>query len=118
MRVLTLAGVLTLFSFASSAEGAPVDRDLVPDSATAIKVALPILEAYLGKARFDELIGESSLRAELEGEVWVVYTWSDDLGKIKTLPDGSTVVKVIAGGGVAIELSRHDAQVRDISLSK
>jgi len=96
---------------------AGVDRDMVPDAATAIKVGSAIIEGYMGKERFEAMVQRTPIRADLKGDYWVVYSFPRDEDLYAPAPEG-TVRVVAGGGGPVVELSRHDAQVRDFYFQK
>ena len=52
MRKDLLATAFMFVGVLCGAMAAPIDHDLIPDSATAIKVGGTILETYLGKSQF------------------------------------------------------------------
>jgi len=115
---MALVALLSVAAF-DQAAAAPIDRDLVPDSATAIKLAGAILETWMGKKQFVTMIRKAPLRAELEGDVWSVYAYPNVAGREEHQPGGKTAVSVTTGGGEpVIEISRHDAQVRNIYFAR
>lgn len=117
---LTLIMIISL-NLGGSARAADLDRDLVPDSVTAIKVAGAILETYMGKDRFGALVSrKGALIAELDGDTWTVtFPVPTNPGQVTHNPDGTESIVVTAGGGTPeIEMSKRDAQVRKVSLSR
>lgn len=113
MRKYLLIGLM-FFSFVSSGT-AGINKDLVPDEATAVKVASVILEKYMGKKCFEARVRKAPLRAELEGEIWTVFSYPRSPPSIQNAES----VDVLAGGGApVIELSKKDARVLDIYYSR
>ncbi len=112
--------VLVLCNVSSQSGAAETDRDLIPDSTTAIKVASAILETWMGKAEFAATIKEAPLRAELMGDTWLVSPYRPNAaGREIPHPGGGTTVIVRAGGGQpVVVLSKKDAQVREIYFSR
>lgn len=86
---------------------------IIPDAATAIKVATALLETYMGAARFKEVQEEMPLLAKLDGDVWSVFSFPPAIeGK-----DGILHV-TRGGGGPCIKLSRHDARVLELYFQR
>lgn len=98
---------------------ARVDRDVVSNEITAIKIASAILEDYMGEDRFEATIRHTPLKAELHGDVWSVFFYPADSRYEVPQKNGTPTVAVVAGGGLpVVELSKHDAQVRSIYLAR
>jgi hypothetical protein len=117
-RQLLVAALLAPFCIVGSA-AARIDRDLVPDSATAIRVGGAILETYMGKNRFAAMIRRAPLRADLDGDLWSVYAYPAKAARLVSHSNGLTTMTVTTGWGQpVVELSKHDAQVKDIYFAR
>ncbi len=119
MHRFFFAAVLVTISGICDAAASPLDRDVVPDAATAIKVGGAILETWMGEKKFTAMIRNAPLRADLDGDTWSVYADRKDAVHIGPESNGEEKVSVVAGGGrPVIELSRHDARVQNIYYSR
>ena len=120
MREYLLAIVILLSSGISpDTYGAGLDRDMVPDSATATKVGGAILETWMGKQQFAAMIKDAPLEAFLNGDTWSVSAGRPNMGSVQYEQNGMNWVTVTAGGGEPIiELSKHDAQVKRIYFTR
>jgi hypothetical protein len=99
--------------------GVPIEN-LVPDSETAIRVGSAILEAWMGKQRFDAMIKDAPLRADYSDGAWSVYSYrSIDQSAPKREANGEASIVVAAGGGQPVlVIAKRDAQVREIYFAR
>jgi len=96
---------------------ARIDRDLVPDAETAIKIASAVLETYLGKEKFQALVAREPLRAIDEGDHWGVTPYPRD-EEINRPPPEGTVTIVTGGGDPAVEISKRDGRILDLYFQR
>lgn len=83
-----------------------LDKPMIPDEATAMKVASILLESYLGSERFEHFQRTQPLVAQLDGDVWSVFSHHPP----QVGPDGHPRY-IMGGGGPCIRLDRNDARV-------
>jgi hypothetical protein len=84
-----------------AAQSPTMAHDLVPDAETALKVGLAILEASYGKTLVDD---GQPYEAVLQGDQWWIVP--------------HTAPGMRGGGKPELSLSKKDARVLSISLSK
>jgi hypothetical protein len=101
MRKMFLrTGLVIAFLAAAAAQPRNVNRDLIPDAVTALKVGIAILEAYYG----EKLVRE--FKAVMNDDDWSIS------------PDRYRPLGLAGGGDPYIEISKKDARVLSIYLSR
>ena len=115
-KLSSVCVLLLAMSIESVPAIAGVDRDLVPDSATAIGIATIVLKTYLGNDGFAAKTKNRKIIAKLDGDDWIVYTYPESIPRDD--PGSGHIYVVSGGGGPEIRISRHDAQVKDIHFSR
>ena len=104
---LALLGLIVLGI--GPAAGDPLRRDVIPDAASAIKVARVFFETYTGRPQ------ERDFEATLDGDTWYV---------VSTLPPpfvegrDDPAKYPFSFGGASMALSKHDGRVLDIGLAR
>jgi hypothetical protein len=106
MRQFLLAVGIVTAGIAGPAE-ARIFGDVIPDAASAVKVARVMLESYTGDSV------NLDFKATLEGDTWHVVSVISPVAE-----GGDPRDVVITVGGSSIDLSRHDGRVLDIQFSK
>lgn len=86
---------------AIEAHRARVARGLVPDQATAMKIALAVLGAYTSEEYVQGLPEKYEPHVQDDADVWTIF-WS-----LKGRP-------VFGGGGPCVQIAKKDGQVRNL----
>lgn len=87
------------------------DKDLVPDEATAIKIASAVMEGYLGTKRFKQFLQIRALAAVLEGDDWLVCHCR---GMGEEYADTGDSIIIPQGLGLEMAISRKTGEIKHI----
>ncbi len=121
-RCLAIAlSVLLPFGNACAADSYTGD-DLVPDTATAVRLATVLLQQALGPKQFKPELAHASLRAESDGDAWIVSRVRDKAACPHRPPKPENGVETICtsfgGGHPVIRIAKHDARVESLTFTR
>jgi hypothetical protein len=111
LRVLLLVAAMTPYK--ASASG--IDRDLVPNDKTAVKIAAAIMEAYLGESEFNRLQAQRRLTAELDGDDWYVCHCEGLDAPIERTENSLVIPMPI---GLEVVISKKNGEIKELHYAK
>lgn len=103
-RRLAMILLVALWPAAMWGASPAMNKDMVPDQDTAIKVASVILSTYMGPGKFEAAVAHAPLRAKDTGASWTVYSFAGD--------------GTVGGGGPEVVIAKHDARVLSLHFQR